>query len=73
MKISISVKTCSFAIFNFVILSTLMSDSPVLIPQSFFPHTISTIMVADDNTRDKNKDQIKNRFKTMNELAQLMV
>ena len=50
-----------------------MSDSPVLIPQSFFPHTISTIMVADDNTRYKNKDQIKNRFKTMNELAQLMV
>ena len=50
-----------------------MSHSPVLIRQSFFPHTISTIMVADDNTRDKNKDQIKNRFKTMNELAKLMV
>ena len=50
-----------------------MSDSPVLIPQSFFPHTISTIMVVDDNTRHKNKDQIKNRFKTMNELAQLML
>ena len=51
-----------------------MSHSPVLVCQSFFPHTISTIMVADDNTRDKNIIKyIKNRFKTMNELAQLMV
>ena len=48
--ITISIKTCSFAIFNSVILLNLMSDSPVLIPQSFFPRTISTIMVDDDNT-----------------------
>ena len=48
--ITISIKTWSFAIFISVILLNLMSDSPVLIPQSFFPHLISTIMIVDDNT-----------------------
>ena len=38
----ISIKTCSLA--------NLMSDSPILIPQSFFPHTICTLMVVDVNT-----------------------
>ena len=48
--ITISIKTWSFAIFISVILLNLMSDSPVPIPQSFFPHLISTIMIVDDNT-----------------------
>ena len=33
--ITISIKTCSFAIFNSV---------------TFFPHAISTVMLVDDNT-----------------------
>ena len=48
--ITISIENCSFAIVNPAILLSLMSDSSGLIPQSFFPHTISTIMVVDDNT-----------------------
>ena len=47
--ITISTKTCSFTIFNSIILLNLISDSPVLIPQSFFPHTISSITIVDVN------------------------
>ena len=51
----------------------MISDLPVLIPQSF-PHTILAIMVVDDiqAMAHKNKDQIKNRFKTTNGLTQLI-
>ena len=45
-----------------------MSDSPILILQSFFPYTICTLMVVDVNTSygTQNKDYIKNTFKAMN-------
>ena len=47
--ITISIENCSFATVNSAILLSLMSDSSGLIPQSFFPRTISTIVVVDDN------------------------
>ena len=61
--ITISIKTCSFTIFNSVILLNLMSDSPVLIPQSLFPHIISTIIEVEDNT-SYGTSKIKIKLKT---------
>ena len=71
--ITISVKICS--VFNSSVLSNFISDLPILIPQYFFPHTICTLMVVDVITSygTQKKDQIENRFKTMNELTQLIV
>ena len=44
------IKIWSFAIFNSSVLATVMSDSPTLIPQSFFLLTVCTLMIADVNT-----------------------
>ena len=49
-KLSLPIKACSFAILNSAILSNLMSNSPMLVPQSFFPHTICTLMVVHVDT-----------------------
>ena len=43
-------KTCSVPIFNFAVLWNFMSDSPILLPWSFYPHTICTLMVVNVNT-----------------------
>ena len=42
---------------NSIIHSNLVSDLPVLISQSFFPHTTSTIMAVDANTSYGTKKQ----------------
>ena len=47
--------------FNSAILSNLMSNSPILIPQSFFPHTICTFMVADLNTSQRRIREVGGR------------
>ena len=48
--ITISIKTCSFVIFNSVVLSNFMSDFPILTRQFFFPNTICPLTVVDVNT-----------------------
>ena len=52
-------QVCSFSIFSSAILSNLMSDSPFLIPLSFFKHTISAVMVVDDKSFMWHKIKIK--------------
>ena len=68
-------KNYSVAIVNSSVHWNFMFDLPILIPQSFFPHTICTLLVVDVNTSygTYNKDQIKDNelFKTI--LTQLMV
>ena len=48
--ITISIKTCTFAIFNSAVTSNLMSVSPIVMTQSFILQTVGTLMVVDVNT-----------------------
>ena len=45
--ITISLETCSFAIFNSAVLSNLMPDLRIIIPQSSFTHAMCALMVVD--------------------------